>query len=491
LLPWLPIAAVVGGVVYAAVLWMHMGGYAGGADSSGYMNSARLLAARQVSTPLRTVPGLPPRTLPPRAYVPLGFTPRGDDAMAPSYPIGLPLAIAAAAPVVGWEAAPGLVMWLHALAGVALVLALARACGLPPGAGLLSALALATSAVYLFISVQLMSDTPALAWTTAAVLLAWQGRERPSWAAAAGLALSGAVLVRPTNILAIVPIALCLGTRWRCWVALIAGGVPGAVVLVTYNLAAYGRAVTTGYGDATSAFRLANIVPSLRNYVTWLPVLLTPFGLLALGLPALARRARRMPLVLAAWAASFVAFYAVYFHTHETWWYLRFLLPAFPPLIVGATWVGLAVLDRWPANGRRRATVLAGVVVAVLVLAHNASWARRLEALGIGYSEGVYPETATWLTRHLPPNGVVLATQVSGSLFYYTDRPIVRWDLCRTSELRALESHALAAGRPLYAVLFPFELEDQRAFDRIPGYWRRIGRVRDVTVWQLIEDEGR
>jgi hypothetical protein len=185
-----------------------------------------------------------------------------------------------------------------------------------------------------------------------------------------------------------------------------------------------------------------------------------------------------------------VGFYAVYYHTHETWWYLRFLLPAFPPLIVGATWVSLALLDRVPAARRRRAARIAGVAVAVLVIAHNVYWARRLEVLDIGYSEGVYPETAAWLTGHLPPDSVVLAMQVSGAVFYYTDFPIVRWDRCQRSELQALESRVLATGRPLYAVFFPFEIEDLRALDHVPGYWQRIGHVRHVTVWRLIADEG-
>jgi hypothetical protein len=485
-LPWRAIAPVAGVVGYAVLLWLHLGAYAGGSDSSGYFNGARLLAECRVSTPLRTVPGLPANTVHQSAWVPLGFTDSGRDAMVPTYPIGLPLAVAAAATLAGWTTGPDALMLLHALAGVFLVFALARACGLSTGTAGLAALLLATSPLYLFMSLNMMSDTPALVWTAAAVLLAWKSRDHPAWAVAAGLAMSEAVLVRPTNVLVIVPVALCLGVARRSWLALIVGGVPGAAVFVTYNLAAYGRALTTGYGDMSRFFGVGNGLPSLRTYVAWLPVLLTPIGVLALGLPLLARRAGRMAMVLFAWAAGFLVFYAFYYFTHEAWWSLRFLLPAFPPLIVGALWVGSASVQRWRAAFRhRRAMALAGVTLALLLIAHNAFWVRRLGALDTGYGERVYLETTSWLSDHVPSNAVVLATQVSGAVFYYTEFPVLGWQTAPDA-LRRLESHLLASNRPLYAVLFPYEVEEQKALDRIPGRWELVGKVRQVTVWRLV-----
>jgi len=485
-LPWRAIAGVAGVAAYAALLWLHLGAYAGGADSSGYLNSARLLAQGRATTPLRTAAGLPANTVPASAWVPIGFKSHGDDAMAPTYPIGLPLVVAAAARIVGWTAAPDAVMMLHALAGVFLLFRLAGACGLPASASVLAALLLATSPLYLFTSLNLMSDTPALVWTTAAVLLAWKSRGHPAWAAAAGFAMSATVLVRPTNVLVILPIALCLGLAWRGWLALIAGGIPGAALLVAFNLAAYGSALTTGYGDMSPHFAMDNGFPSLRNYVAWLPVLLTPIGVLAIGLPLLARRVGRMALVLVAWAGSFLVFYAFYYFTQEYWWSLRFLLPAFPPLIVGALWVGSASVQRWRAATRhRRAMMLAGVTLAVLLMAHNAFWVLRLTALDIGYGERVYLETTSWMSDHVPSNAVVLAMQVSGALFYYTEFPVLDWQT-GSGSLRRLESHLLAANRPLYAVFFPYEVEDRKALDRIPGRWVLAGKVRDVTVWRLV-----
>ena len=377
-------------------------------------------------------------------------------------------------------------MLLYALAGVFLVFRLGRACGLPAAAAVLAALLLATSPLYLFMSLSLMSDTPALVWTTAAVLLAWKSRDHPAWAGAAGFAMSAAVLVRPTDVLVIVPIALCLGLAWRRWLALIVGGIPGAALLVTYNLAAYGGAVTTGYGDMSRQFGVDNGFPSLRNYVSWLPVLLTPICVLAVGLPLLACRAGRLAMVLVSWAVCFPLFYAFYYFTQEYWWSLRFLLPSFPPLIVGALWVGSASVQRWlPATRHRRARMVARVTLALLLMAHNAYWVRRLTALDIGRGERVYLETASWMSSHVPSDAVVLAMQVGGALFYYTEFPVVDWQT-GPGQLRRLESHLLATNRPLYAVFFPYEVKERKALDRIPGRWELAGTVRDVTVWRLV-----
>jgi len=257
------------------------------------------------------------------------------------------------------------------------------------------------------------------------------------------------------------------------------------VLLLAYNVAAYHHPLTTGYGDMGYRFAVGNVIPSLRNYA-WLPVLLTPVGLLALGLPAVVRRVGRIAAVLTVWAAGYLVFYAFYYHTHEWWWYLRFLLPAFPPLIVGALCVSGALWRAWGGRSRssRVATALA-TIVAALAVGYNAYWNSRLDVPAIGPNERVYTDTAAWATTNLPQDATVLAMQASGSLFYYTSFPIVRWDRCNRAALEQLELRALAAGRPVYAVLFAFEINDLRAFDRVPGRWTRVQQIRHVSVWRF------
>jgi hypothetical protein len=193
-----------------------------------------------------------------------------------------------------------------------------------------------------------------------------------------------------------------------------------------------------------------------------------------------------MAAVLLAWAGGIVAVYTFYYHTHEAWWYLRFLLPAFPPVIVGALWAGVLSWRRLcPGPRAARAAPALAVLLALLVVVHNTYWTRRLGALESGRSERVYDEVAAWATMHLPANAVVLTRQASGAFFYHTAFPIVRWDVCERAALERLEGQASARGTPLYAVFFSHEITELGALDRVPGRWTQIDRIRHVTIWKL------
>jgi hypothetical protein len=482
-------------VLYSSLLWPRIGPFAGGADSAGYLGSARLLSEGRARTTIdRTLPGAPLEKNPPTIYMPLGFRTVGTSELAPTYPVGFPLLIAAAAPLpVSLEIRTAIVLLLHALAGALLTFWLARECGLSPATAGLAALLLATSPVYLFVSVSAMSDVPALVWTTAAVLAAWRSRRHASWALAAGAALSMAVLIRPTNALALLPMLLCAGASPRRWMLMLAAGLPGAALFFAYNIGAYGAPLATGYLQAERLFSAGNVIPSLRHYAGWLPVVLTPIVVLALGLPVFARRANPLPAALLLWGVSFPAFYAFYAYTHETWWYTRFLLPAFPPLIVGALWVARVALDRAAAStaGRRLAAAaprfpaaVTAAIVAAAILAHNLSWGRRLDVFAPGVGEARYVTVADWTRANLPANAGLLALQASGALYHYTNFPVIRWDLIDGDALRSLEHDAKSGAHPLYAILFPYDFELQ-VRDRLQGNWTQVASVVDVTVWRF------
>ena len=404
--------------------------------------------------------------------------------MTPTYPMGLSLLIAAVAQVVGWELAPGLVLVLHSLVGLWLLYRLGREAGPEAGWAWLGALLLACSPIYVHMSLQTMSDVPATVWVTAAVLAAWRSRGRAWLAPVAGFAFSLAVLIRPTDLLAFAPLALAMGRTRRRWTLFALGCLPGAVFNGAFNLAAYGHIFTTGYGYVNPEFSVANVGPTLAAYLRWLPVLLTPLGLLALGLPWLGRRAPRSTMVLTTWALVFPLFYLSYAHTRDSWGSLRFLLPAFPPLLVAALLVarGLAARLRLAP----RAWWLAPAAAAILL--HGAAWSRYLHAYTVGRNEQTYRQVAAWLQAHLPADAVVAAMQVSGTLLYYTPYTFVRWDMMSAGEFQRIAAACAADGRPVYAVLFPFEVEDPAwdAFGKhLPGHWTRIGSVRYVGIWRL------
>jgi hypothetical protein len=476
---WLPLLAFA---LYGLLLVRYSAAFAAGADSSGYLNNARLLEHGSLIAPMRQVPGLDPEKLTSFAYVPLGFIPRADRvSMVPTYPMGLPLTILAVAHVAGWNLAPTLTIVLHSLFGLWLVYLLGREFGLETGWAWLGSLVLAASPLYVLMSLQLMSDVPALAWVTAAILCAWKSRTRPGLALVAGAVVSLAVLDRPTNLLALVPLSIALGLSPRRWLLLAAGGLPGAIFLAAVNRSAYGHALTTGYGGVGWLFSASYVPGTVLHYAKWLPALFTPLVVLSLGLPALRRREPWRVVSLVVWSGVFLGFYLFYFCTHETWWYLRFILPAVPPLLVAALLVARALANR--CNLAPRAWWLA--VAAIPILASGFLWFRHFDLGDINSGERTYLDGAAWLESHLPANAVVASMQTSGALFYYTKFTVFRWDTISSAEFEQIAAACAAAGRPVYALLYSFEISEQGAFRRhLTGRWTRIGLVHDTSIWR-------
>jgi hypothetical protein len=479
--------AILALAVYAGVLALHMGTYAAGSDCSGYMNHARLLAAGNLHAAPRVLSGLTPEQQRSSLFVPLGFVPAPNgNGMVPTYPVGLPLLVAAAAPVFGWEHAGDVVLCAHSLLGLLLAYALGRMMGLSSRGAVLGATIIGASPLYLNYSIQMMSDLPALVWTLGAVLAAWRSRERAAWAIAAGAAVAMAVLIRPANVMVLAPIAVAFGLSPRRWFLLAAGGFPGAIFFCFHSLSLYGRVFTTGYGNMASSFGPEWIAVTWWHYACWLPVLFTPVVFLAAGLPWLARTERRKTALLGVWALVFAAFYSAYSSTHEAWWYLRFLLPSVPPLVVGGLLVARqAGAGRWWPLVRKRVFVISLIVI----VANSSLWNRRLQSLDIGRDHGTYAAAAAWLKANLPANAVILSMQMSGTLCYYTDFTFLRWDSCDANNRPAILAALHNDHRPFYAVLFPFETAAALQ-QRMPGRWTRVPSFsREPEVWRFETDD--
>jgi len=472
--------------LYAVLLTEHVGAVAGGSDSSGYMNHARLLASDRVHVPPRIIPGLPQADAPAYLYVPLGFKPAWNgDGLVPTYPTGFALFVLALEPLAGWRHAGDLAIILHSLAGLVATYALGRMLGLGKSWAAIGAAIVGASPLYLWSSLQAMSDVPSLVWTTAAVLAALKSRERAAWAVAAGGAVAVDVLLRPTNVLAFVPVAVALGASPRRWMLFIAGGLPGAVFFCAHSAAAYGSYLATGYGDSTFAFRAGFVPGTLLHYALWLPALFTPAVALILGLPWLGGEMARTRWLLGAWILVFAAFYSAYECTHETWWYLRFLLPAAPAIVVGALLVLRAILAHAPPRADPGRSPAAFASALALVAAMSLWGTRDLHALSIGKGELRYGHVADWMTSNVPPDAVCLTMQASGALLYYTQFTFIRWDALDKANAGRVEAAILKANRPLYAVLFPFEIDQLGVLDKMMrGHWSQVGKVEDVTIWR-------
>ena len=473
-------------LAYALVLLHHTSFSAGGSDSSGYVNGARLLAEGRAKEPIRGLArlGLSPEFAP--VFTPLGYTAaRQPGTMAPSYPPGLPLHMAFAALLTGWSRGPFLVSPLAGLVCLVLVYALGRELELPPLLALAGCALLAFNPTFVFQTLQPMSDVLATAWALAAVLAAYRARGGSVlWAAAAGAAFGVGVLVRPTNALVLLPLLVALPARAGSWLSFAAGGLPFAAFHFLYGAAAFGSPWTTGYRSLLSeGMALPNFPARARHYAYWTARLMSP--LLPIGWLAVAADRRAPPrdcAVLISWFGAFLLFYCFY-AVYDAWWYTRFLLPGLPALILGALVVARDLVIR--DGDARRPRWAAGIAIALLAaaLVVEIDFDEKNRVHRFYKSERIYPQGCAMARRRLPKNAVVVAMQMSGALHYYTPLTYAMWNWLLPERFEQLRVSTESRGFRWYALLAPFETDYVRK--NLPGKWREIDRVGDVVLWEL------
>jgi len=469
--------------VYGVFLGSTMSVAAGGSDSSGYLNSARLLAEGRLQTDLR----VPPEFGRPTDVNRFHFSPQGfgqfavNPRLPPSYPTGLPLHFALAGKLFGWEVGPRLVQLLAALGAVALSYATARDLGVSwmlAGAG---AVMLASFPVFIFTSIQTLSDTLATTWALAAVGCGWRGRRSLGWAAAGGAALAMAVLVRPTNLLLAPGLGLLLGLDARRLAAFLAGGVPGAAWFMFYNHTLYGGPFQSGYGTIGAAFALHYGWPTVVHFAKWLALFLPT---VVLGLPVLALVGRDGPrreiAALGLMGVGIAGVYLFYDVSHDVWWCLRFILPAVAVLILGAL-LGAETLVRRRAQWVR---VAFAAGLAGWALAASWHWTRSLHILLVPGYERIYAEAAKVVREQFPANALVVCSAFSGTVYYYTSLPTLIYDSIKPDEFAGYVARARAAGRPVFAAVFDLE-EEEALRTRCPGPWRQLTAVGKIGLWEL------
>lgn len=479
----------IGGIALAAyILWLGLNFsiVAGGADSSGYLNSARLLASGSLAAELRVPAEFgPPEQLRRQQFQPHGFVPfDGNPRLSPTYPVGLPLHFALTGKLFGWTAGP-LLTGLGAAAGALLLtFAVARRFGVSPLLAAAGAAILGAYPVFFFTSIQPLSDTLATTWCLAAVWAALRARDHPGWALGCGVALAVAVLVRATNAVLLPALVVLLGFNVRRLALAVLGGLPGALWLGYYNHTLYGGAFRSGYVDIAQAFGWAYGPPTVVHFAKWLALLL-PAALLLLPFKAVAAplgRGREL-LALALWFGAFAGLYAFYEISHEVWWDLRFILPGTPALIIAAL-IGLErVAQARPLIATRvRAGAAIGLVVWAAAL--GVYWTDRFHLRLTKTYEQAYADAAAAARQQFPPDTLVLAGLHSGALYYYTTFPVLRWEFVSADEFARFLAQLQSTGRTVAAVLH--KVEDQEALQKkCPGAWTRVQTIKDVSLWRL------
>jgi hypothetical protein len=339
---------------------------------------------------------------------------------------------------------------------------LGRRCG-DAASGAAAAVLLAASPIFLYQVVQPMSDVPVTAWW---LLSAWGACARRPAVAGAGAA--AAVVTRPNlaPVAAVIIVAVLVHDYARnrsVGAALRAGALfalplaASAAFLAWLNTRLYGSPFVSGYGPASQLFALDNIPSNAARYVRWLLDTQTPILLLALAAPAVAawRRRRRPgpPLTGHEWfglafAAAVTSCYLPY-STFDDWWYLRFLLPLIPVLLVLAMAVLVQAVSLAPAALR----VPMLVTVVGLLATYGVSLAVERDAFALQRLESRYAAAGAFASRALPANAVLLSVQESGPLRMYGARPTVRFDYIDPQGLDAAVQFLDRAGyRPYFAL---------------------------------------
>ena len=455
---WIAAAAAMTTLLVGAVAGT---GVAGSADSYGYVSQA-LLWLKGLPLQAEPLAAAVPWPLAEWSLSPLGYRP-GVEAgiIVPTYPPGLPLVMAAFAGAGG----TGAVYWVVPLFG-ALAVWLTYVLGrryADATSGAAAALLLAASPVFLYQLVQPMSDVPVTAWWLLSL-----------WGAAAGLPVAAgggaavAVLTRPNLApLAAVIMAAVLthayaqhrtpGAALRAAGAFALPLAAAVGFLLWLNARLYGSPFMSGYGAASGLFAFGNVAVNAGRYAKWLLETQTPVVLIGVAAPFARHAARRgakgAASQLPAWfglaaVAVVVACYLPY-SPFEEWWYLRFLLPAIPVLLILTTPILVRCAAAAPAAARAP-LLIAGVG---LLASYYVFTASERSVFDLQRLESRYVAAGAFASQQLPQNAVLLSVQESGPLRMYGSRTTVRFDYLDPAGLEAAVRFLERAGsRPYFAL---------------------------------------
>jgi hypothetical protein len=452
---------------------------AGGADSYGYVSQAGYWQRGSVVVQedvIRRSPW-PGAAL---TWSPLGYrpSPRRPDAIVPLYAPGLPLLMALFQVIAGYCGA-FLVVPLCGALTIWSTYALGRHVFGGPGIALWGAGLVATSPVFLYQLMNAMSDVPVTAAWTLALVLAIARRPLP-----AGFAMSAAIAIRPN----LAPLAVVL-LAWTALSELRRAGVRDAALassrlgagvavsligIALFNARVYESAVTSGYGTTSDLYARGFFAINVRQFATWLSDVETPvvaLSALFFMAPPLLPPAK-IPFARFLLGGSMVVVLVSYlfYQPFDVWWYLRFLLPMWPIMML----LTAAALEAFARRWLQPAYPVA-LAAAVMFLAwHGVRVAADRSAFDLASGERRYIDVARFIAGHTDPAAVILSVQHSGSLRIYADRLTLRYDALDPLWLDRVVAHLQSIGRRPYYVLDGGEVD---AFRRRFGQANGMGTL--------------
>ena len=225
------------------------------------------------------------------------------------------------------------------------------------------------------------------------------------------------------------------------------------VGIAVFNARVYESAATSGYGTTAELYALGFFAVNVRQFATWLSDVETPavaLSALFFAVPALMPQSR-IPFfrVLLGVTVIVVLVSYLFYQPFDVWWYLRFLLPMWPVMMLLTAAALEAIARRW-----LRPAYLFVMVAAVALLAwHGVRVAADRSAFDLGRGERRYIDVARFIASHTDPAAVILSVQHSGSLRIYADRLTLRYDSLDPLWLDRVVAHLQSIGRRPYYVL--------------------------------------
>jgi hypothetical protein len=438
--------------------------YIGACDWFGYFELGRLFGQGKLfletPVPVEAYPSI----------VPLGFVAAGSHAL-PQYPPGYPLLLG----VASWFGAELYVTQLVGACSIILIYLAAREFA-RRWIALAVASAWAFCPIVMFGSTDVMSDLVATVPLIGSYLL-----YRRSWLRTSALVLGLSFWVRPTNALYAVVFAGVL-LRDRQFYRYVRWTIPTVAVYAVYNHFLYGALWRTGYGSIFHDLSPEVFQPHLGFYL-WQTLLhigpLTPFVFIGL------LRGRRSEIAfLATWFASYLLFYCFWLSGGDVWWWIRFLLPAYPALFLLAA-NGLErtaeCIDRRSetANVRRAAFAALAGLVAITVFGHiklgQSSSHNGLWATDKGRD---YVQVVREADLFIPAGAYVGSVEFCGTFRLYSRaQPF----LSTHANAPELARDLIARQVPVYLIVEPWNAPDPNIHAMLENNASEL--VREINLW--------
>jgi hypothetical protein len=187
-------------------------------------------------------------------------------------------------------------------------------------------------------------------------------------------------------------------------------------------------------------------------------------------------------LGLAIWVASFGTFYAFYYFTGQEWTYLRFIEPTFPALLALACMAVETLAARFDSAFPH---IQIRSVAACALLAVSGCVALSAHFSDPELHDRGFVAAQAWIRQNLPPDALVVCETFSGSIYFGTPNPILRWDITAKGNIRKYLWNMWDAGKPVYSLLDASELSDPELREKVPGHWEKLADLGTASAWRI------